>query len=270
MTPLPVAAGLAYRESGSEGAAHVALMVHGFPESSYRWRPVLDALPPIGWRGLAPDLPGFGDSEPDPPSTWERHVEALERFRAELGLERVVLCVDDWGGLIGLRWACDHPEAVAGLVISSTGFFPDGKWHGMARILRSEGEGERFMEALTPALLAASLRQISPAMTDDAIAEYWKCLADRVRRRGALELYRSGDFEKLDPYCGKLAALAVPALVLWGEDDPFAPVAGAQRLGRELPGAKLVVLEGVGHFTTDDAPDRVAAEVTGFLQAAYA
>ena len=49
-----------------------------------------------------------------------------------------------WGGLIGLRWACEHPDAVEALVISSTGFFPDGKWHGMAKALSEPGTGAHF------------------------------------------------------------------------------------------------------------------------------
>src|SRR5437016_6029536 len=100
------------------------------------WRAALDALAGAGWRAVAPDLPGFGDTPPDPPGTWERQVEALERFRLALDIRRTALVVHDWGGLIGLRWACDHPDAVTALVISSTGFFPDGKWHGLAQGLR--------------------------------------------------------------------------------------------------------------------------------------
>ena len=63
---------------------------------------------------MAPDFAGFGDSPPDPPGTWERHIEAVERFRRELGIERCVPVMHDWGGLIGMRWACEHPEAVRG------------------------------------------------------------------------------------------------------------------------------------------------------------
>jgi Alpha/beta hydrolase family len=51
----------------------------------------------------SPDLPGYGDSPPDPPGTYERHVTAVERFRHQVGLDRVVLVVHDTGGLIGLR-----------------------------------------------------------------------------------------------------------------------------------------------------------------------
>src|SRR4051794_28570164 len=128
---MPEAAGLAYRAAGPDDGP-AALLVHGYPESSYMWRGVLPALGEAGWRAVAPDLAGFGDSPADPPGTWERHVESLERLRSELGLERVLLVVHDWGGLIGLRWACDHPGAAGALVLSNTGFFPDGKWHGLA------------------------------------------------------------------------------------------------------------------------------------------
>ena len=61
--------------------------------------------------------------------------------------------IHDWGGLIGLRWACEHPDAVEALVISSTGFFPDGKWHGMAKALREPGTGEQMIGALDRATL---------------------------------------------------------------------------------------------------------------------
>ena len=81
------AAGLAYRDSGVEGAPAV-LLLHGYPESSYMWREVLPALAQAGRRGLAPDLPGFGDSDPDPPGTWERHMEAVDRFATARMAER--------------------------------------------------------------------------------------------------------------------------------------------------------------------------------------
>ena len=259
--------GIAYREAVPAGHSDLvpALCVHGFPETSFMWRYVIAALAESGRRAVAPDLPGFGDSPPDPPGTWERQVEAVERFRLGLGLKRVALVVHDWGGLIGLRWACEHPEAVAALVISNTGFFPDGRWHGMARALRTEGEGERLVAAMTRDGFGQMLAAISRGMDKVVADEYWKTLATEGGRRGILELYRSGDFEKLEPYEGRLAALAVPTFLLWGENDLFAPVAGAHRLEREIPGAKLVVIEGAGHFLYADEPRRSAREVAEFL-----
>jgi haloalkane dehalogenase len=257
---------LHHREAGRPGDPAV-LLVHGYPESSYMWREILPPLAGAGYHALAPDLAGYGDSEAGAGGgEWERHVEALERFRIAQRLERVALVVHDWGGLIGLRWACDHPDAVEALVISDTGFFPDGKWHGLAEAMRSD-QGEALVDVMTAEGFAAMLGGISAIGPDEA-SEYFKAFADEPRRRGMLELYRSGDFEKLAPYEGKLAELDVPTLLLWGSDDPFAPRASAERFEREIPRAELVVIEDTGHFVVDDAPDRYAEEVVRFLRKA--
>jgi pimeloyl-ACP methyl ester carboxylesterase len=254
---------LAFREAGPADGP-VALLVHGFPQSSYMWRDVLPSVAAAGWRGLAPDLAGFGDSPLDPPGTWERQVEALEAFRVAHGVERCALVTHDWGALIGLRWACEHPGAIAGLVISSGGFFPDGKWHGMAKALRTPEVGEQALGGLDRAGFGAVLRASSESFDDAEIDEYWKGLADDAHRRNALELYRSGDFEKLAGY--RLADLGVPTLLVWGEHDEFAPLAGAHRFERELADTELVLIEGAGHFVWDEHPERCGGALRAFLE----
>jgi haloalkane dehalogenase len=255
---------LAFRESGPEDGP-VALLLHGFPESSHMWRGLMPALAAAGWRAVAPDFPGFGDSEPEPPHTWERYVQWVERFRRDLELDSVALVVHDWGGMIGLAWACEHPEAVSAMVISSTGFFPDGRWHGLAEMARTPGEGEQMMEGMTRDGLGALLREQCPAMDEETIDEYWKCFGDERRRRGHLEFWRSMDFDKLAPHDGKLAEMGKPTLILWGETDPFAFVPGAHRFHKEIPDSRLVLVEGGGHFVWEDEPERTAREVVEFL-----
>jgi haloalkane dehalogenase len=259
---------MAHRETPPAGDPQGTLLcVHGWPETSYMWRHVLDAAAEAGWHAVAPDLLGFGDSPTDPPHTWERQVEALWELHGELGLGPVVLAVHDWGGLIGLRWACDHPEVVRAMVISDTGFFADGRWHGLADTLRTEGQGEQLLAGLTPDGFASLMTQASSGIDDAAAAEYFKTFAgDEARRHATLELYRSGDFSKLEPYAGRLEGIDVPTLLLWGADDPFAPLAGAERLAQRLPQARLEVVPGTGHFVYDDAPDVAAAAVVGFLR----
>jgi haloalkane dehalogenase len=260
--------GIAYREAlpdGWDGDGPVALAVHGYPTSSYLWRNVLPAVAAAGYRALAPDLPGFGDSPADLPGTWERQVDNVERFRRAVGVERAALLVHDWGGLIGLRWACHYPDAVAALVITDTGFFPEGRWHGLAKTLQTKGEGEQVVENMNRELFAAGVRSVSPSVPDDAIDEYFKAYGDADRRRNQLDLYRSGDFAKLESYRGRLAALEVPTFVLWGAHDEFAPVAGAHRFGKEIPHSRVEVLEDAGHFLMEDEPGRVAEEIGRFL-----
>ena len=243
----------------------MALLLHGFPNSSYLWRDVLPAVADAGWRAVAPDFAGYGDSELDGSTgTWEEYVADLDAFVDEQGLAPVSLIVHDWGGLIGLRWACEHPEKVRALVISDTGFFPDGKWHGMALAMRS-GAVDAMMEEMDREGFAGLMRQAEPNADASAVEEYFKGFATPERRRAALNLYKSGDFEKLEPYQGQLAAMGVPTLILWGAHDDYAPVAGAYRFKKEIPHAELVVVEDAGHFVMEDEPERVGAELARFV-----
>lgn len=256
---------LAFREAGEPGAP-VALLLHGYPNSSYLFRNLMPAVAEAGWRAVAPDLPGFGDSPLDGrDGTWEEHVEAVEEFVSTQQLGPVALVVHDWGGLIGLRWACEHPESVSAMVLMSTGFFADGKWHGLARAMRKPGELDGLMETMTRDAFADVMRTVQPHAGEDAVEEYWKGFATPEQRRAHLALYRSGDFEKLAPHEGALGKLGVPTLVLWGAHDDYARVAGARRFADEIPGSELVILEDAGHFLMEDDPDRVGAEIKRFL-----
>jgi haloalkane dehalogenase len=188
----------------------------------------------------------------------------VDAFHREQELGEVVLVVHDWGGLIGLRWACEHPDLIRAMVISNTGFFPDGRWHGMADALRTPGQGEELVDGLDRDGFAAMLRVVSPALDDRSVDEYFKAYGSEERRRGQLEMYRSGEFSELEDY--DLASVGAPALILWGEDDPFAPVAGAHRFAKELPDTSLVVVPGAKHFVFDDEPAACSAAVRSFLE----
>lgn len=253
------------RQAGEPGAP-AALLLHGWPGSSHTWRHVLPAVADAGWHAIAPDLPGHGDTPLEPyDGTWEDHVRALDAFVAERLPERFALVAHDWGGLIGLRWAVERPERISALVLSNTGFFADGQWHGIADTLRGPA-GDRALDNLSRTTFSSLVRAISPAIGAETVEEMWKGVADDERRRAVLALYRSGDLPKLAPYEPLLAELRVPALVLWGALDRFAPVSGAHRFVAQLPDARLVVLEEAGHFLHEDAPERVAQEIAGFLR----
>ena len=175
-------------------------------------------------------------------------------------------CVHDWGGLIGLRWACEHPDAVAALVVSNTGFFADGKWHGMARSLRTPGEGEETGPRDDEGGLRADARRRLTRGRRDGRRRVLEDLRDpRTAGRASWTCIARGTSRSWSPTKGSSRALGVPTLILWGENDLFAPVAGAYRFQREIPDAKLVVLEGAGHFVYADEPSRCAREVAGFL-----
>jgi haloalkane dehalogenase len=155
---------------------------------------------------------------------------------------------------------------VSALVISNTGFFADGRWHGMAEAIRGE-QGEQIVAAIDRAGFESLLRSSGP-FADEDIDAYWAPFADGRGRRATLDFYRSMDFAKLAPYEGRLGELGVPTLLIWGADDEFAPLGGARRFERQIPGSRLVAIEGAGHFVFDQEPERCTAEVVAFLEQA--
>jgi haloalkane dehalogenase len=261
--------GLVYREVLPEGepSGPAAVLVHGFPQSSLMWEPAMRALAAAGRRCVAPDLYNLGDSDETAPAGFERDLASLAGLIDALDLGPVALVVHDWGGFIGLAWACEHPNQVEALVISDAGFFADGKWHGMAQAMRSE-QGEELVGALDRDGFAGLLRSSGAEFSEAAIDAYWAPFEHGRGRRATLDFYRSMDFEKLAPYDGKLAALGVPTLLIWGADDEFAPLAAAKRFEREIPGARLIAIEGAGHFVVDHDRDRYTRELVAFLDAA--
>src|SRR5215216_6016561 len=74
----------------------------------------------------------------------------------------------------GLHWACDHPDAVWAVVASDTGFFPDGRWHGLADALRTPGQGEQLVDEMTLEAFTAMLRSISTGIGPEEAREYFK------------------------------------------------------------------------------------------------
>jgi len=257
---------LAYREASPAGTetGDPVLLVHGFPQSSLMWKPLMAALSEAGRWCIAPDLYCLGAS-PDPgPATYERNVEALDELHSELELGRVALIVHDWGGFVGLTWACLHPDLVSALVISDTGFFSDGRWHGMAEAIRGD-QGEALVGALDRDGFAGLLRAEGAGSSDEDVDAYWRPFAEGRGREATLEFYRSMEFSKLAPYEERLRELGVPTLLLWGADDKFAPIGGAHRLRKWIPHAELVALDGAGHFVFDQERGTTTATVVEFM-----
>ncbi len=236
------------------------LLIHGFPQSSRMWEPLMADLASHGRRSLAPDLYCLGDSEDPGPATFERNLEAVGAFHSEMDLEEVALVVHDWGGFVGLAWAVENPELISSLTIADTGFFSDGRWHGMAQALRGE-QGEEIMQQLDREGFAGLMRADGASFTEEAVDAYWRPFAEGRGRDATLEFYRSMDFEKLIPFEDGLAELEVPVLLLWGAEDGFAPLSGAHRFQREIPDSTLVAIDDAGHFVFDEEPGRCSDAV---------
>jgi pimeloyl-ACP methyl ester carboxylesterase len=249
-----------YHSSPYEGDP--VLYLHGAPTSSDDWIPFLDLT-----GGLAPDLPGFGRSGKSGHLDYsiEGHADFLERFLAQVGVERVKLVAHDWGAAGGLRLAQRDPDRLESLVLcDAIPLLDDVEWHRLARTLRRPVLGELVMGATTRWLLDRTLRsgcERPEAWTKARLQTVWDQF-DHGTQRAILRMYRYGDPSRLAAAGAGLEDLDVPALILWGERDPWLPPALAQRYADRLPRAEAEVIEAAGHWPWLDRPElieRVAA-----------
>ncbi len=246
---------IAYQARGEPDRPALVLL-HGYPTSAMLWEPLFPSALASGVRVVAPDLPGFGQSD-----LWRRPADALsyvaflDRFVAALGLTRFHLGVHDWGGPIGLLCACQHPAAVASLFITDTAFFPDFTWE-FGEEMRRPGRGEHLVERLQDwETFARGQRRICPHASEETLRSWHGAFRSLERCHAHLELYRSPNvFVGTE---GKLAALGVPTTVVWGGADTFVPPVWARRFQRDIPHARVHVVEGAGHFLQQDAPQEV-------------
>jgi pimeloyl-ACP methyl ester carboxylesterase len=227
--------------------------------------------PPVGpaIRAVAFDLPDFGETLAPPgfehsaPGYADFIVEALKA----LGISCVHLVLHDFGGPIGLIWAMDNPDALAGIVLIDTGILPGYSWHTLARVWRTPVLGEVFQAISRGRAFTRGLASKEPRGLPREFLKGMSDHYDRRTKRAVLKLYRATD----DPGAGgeELTAIMaprdIPALVIWGEDDAYLPAEYAERQRQAFPSAEVHVLPDSGHWPYADAPDTVERLLVEFL-----
>jgi pimeloyl-ACP methyl ester carboxylesterase len=247
---------------------HPVLLFHGNPSNSGDWRPFLERLEGRR-RAIAPDLLGWGKS--DRPESFEWTMDSLATWIGDLidalGVERFDLVVHDWGS-IALVAAMRRPEAVNRIAImNAVPLSPDYRWHWIARLWRRRGVGE-ILNATTSRFGTRQLlrqavvrKEAIPELTD-LIHEHF----DRGTKRAVLGLYRDADPEKFRPLAEGLGRLTGPALVIWGDADPYLAPRFGDGLAAALGGeARVEHLADAGHWPWLDRPD-VVETVCEFLE----
>jgi pimeloyl-ACP methyl ester carboxylesterase len=241
------------RRAGSDDVPIVYL--HGIPTSSFDW---IEPLALGG--GIAVDLPGFGRSgkRGDLDYTLTGHVTFLERLLDHLAIDRVRLCLHDWGAAVGLSWAMAHPERVERLVVvNGVPLLGGFRWRGPARLIRMPLVGPIAVGAATKPILRRLSRRAS-AGPDPLPAPFIANVAegfDLGTERALLKLLRSASPESLAAAGADLGAIDAPALVLWGAQDPWLPARFGAGYAATLGDATLEVVEDAGHWPWIDRPD---------------
>jgi pimeloyl-ACP methyl ester carboxylesterase len=250
------------------GTGPPVVLVHGTPWSSLTWRHVAPAL--AATRTVyAYDHPGFGRSEMRPGQ--DASLAGLARVLCELldawGLDEPAIVGHDIGGGVVLRAALVHERRFAAIaVLDPVALAPWGS--PFYRLVREHTE---VFEALPPPLHAGLVdAYIRTALTYPLALDVLDALiAPWLTAAGQTALYRQmaqGDERDTEEFRERLGTLDRPVLVVWGEDDPWIPVARGRELAALIPGAELHTIAGAGHLVQEDAPGAVLERLLPFLE----
>jgi pimeloyl-ACP methyl ester carboxylesterase len=236
-----------WREAPTTDGGAPVVYVHGVPTNSDDWLPFLEKT-----GGLAIDLPGFGRS--DKPSNFPYSIAGyagyLDAWLAEAGVDTYRLVVHDWGA-VALALAQRAPERVEHLVVmNAVPLLPGYRWHRVARAWRTPLIGELAMGFTFRRNMARGLRDTTAVEEPppDFVDSIWSHF-DHGTQRAILKLYRSAPPDVLAAEGERLGDVKAPALVVWGDPDPYLPTELAQRYADALGGAARVeIIEGGHHW----------------------
>jgi pimeloyl-ACP methyl ester carboxylesterase len=242
------------------------LYLHGLPTSSFDWLGPLE----LGG-GVAVDLPGFGRSgkRGDLDYSLAGHVAFVDRLLGALGIDRVRLCMHDWGAAVGLAWASAQPERVERVVVIDGVPLMEGfRWRGWARAVSLPVAGPVAVGFATPRMVRRLSRRASAGKGPMA-KPFVESVADGIdigTERALLRLLRSATPASLAAAGAELGSIAAPGLVLWGAQDPWiAPRFGAGYAAK-LGDATFETVEDAGHWPWLDRPElnaRIIAHLAG-------
>ncbi|HEX8646603.1 MAG TPA: alpha/beta hydrolase [Thermoleophilaceae bacterium] len=257
------------QEAGPADAREAVVFMHGHPGSSRDWDALVAANGKFA-RTIAFDMTGYGQSQKA--ANQFQSTEGAARFVGaaldRLGVDRAVLAVHDFGAVWGLEWARSNPDRLLGAVLVNSGVYIDWIPHPQVFVWATPGAGEAEMAgttraSFTEAIQARTPRRLPAAFVDRMYDDY-----DRATRCAALRYYRSG-FENPDrgrEQAEVLRRRSRPALVVWGEDDPYVGVEHAERQRQAFPGARIELIPDSGHWPFVDSAERVRELVVPFLR----
>lgn len=243
-------------ETGGNPSGEPLFMVHG-NFASWRWyEPTLKRLKNTNFRGIAVDLPGFGDSSnPDREITIENYAKELEGFINTFNLDKINLVGHSLGGAVCLRYALNNPDKITRLLLIDSapaeGLITPEEYYP---VLESYKHNRGLLKlALSGMIPSNDPDKMLNKLTDDALLMDPRAFSENAR---ALEKY---------DYLDELAKLEAQVLFLVGEKDTLITEALLKPTADRLPNAEIKVLDHVGHAVNVEDPQRFISILKDFF-----
>jgi pimeloyl-ACP methyl ester carboxylesterase len=257
------------------GRGETVLLIHGLAGNSRTWKDVMPALA-RHYDVVAPDLLGHGESaKPMGDYSLGAHASGLRDLMWALGIQHATIVGHSFGGGVAMQLAYQHPEMCNRLVLVGSG----GLGREVSLLLRlvTLPGIEYLMPVLFPRCVADRGSDVSRAIRDRTgirqprLGEVWRSyasLAGAENRKAFVRTIRT----VIEPTGQSVSALDrihlashLPTLIVWGTDDHVIPVSHAHVAHDAIPGSRLELLDGVGHFPHTEAPDRFVEVLLDFL-----
>ena len=265
-----------YREAGPADGAKL-LLLHGFPSAGHMFRDLMPLLADK-YHLVAPDLPGFGQSDMPPREkfsyTFDNIARVIERFTEVIGFERFAVYAFDYGAPTGFRLAVRHPERITAIISQNGNAYEEGLSEGWTPIKAYWQDASPENRAALRAFLTPQTThwQYTQGVRDPTMVSPDGQNLDNfyLARPGAdeIQLDLFGDYKSnvaLYPsFQDYFRAHKPPLLALWGKNDPFFIPPGAEAFKRDNPGAVVRFLD-TGHFALETHAREIADNIRGFL-----
>ncbi|WP_434442203.1 alpha/beta fold hydrolase [Lentzea sp. E54] len=242
-----------------EGTGEALVLVHGHPFDRSMWRPQVEHFSANGWRVIAADLRGYGESTVVPGTTplgvFANDIAAL---LTHLGVERFVLGGLSMGGQIVMECARTFPERLKGLILADTFAQPET---GQGRRNRHEMADRLLREGMSGYADEVLWKMVAPHNTE--AGEHVEKMMHNAPPAGAAAALR-GRADRPD-YTTTLTTVTVPTLVVVGSGDEYTPVRDAQYMSERVPGSTLVVVDGAAHMPNLERPEVFNEAVAALL-----
>ncbi len=251
---------MAYQDTCDQ---QVLLLIHGFPLDSAMWELQLQDLAEVA-RVIAPDLRGHGRSDSVPgPYSMKLFSDDIAGLLDFLNISQpIVVCGLSMGGYIALDFYRRYPERVAGLILTATRAAADseegkaGRDKAVATV--ESGGTESIVSGMLPKLMAPE------SYEDDELVDFVKEIMEGTSVEGVIgALHAMRDRPDSTP---TLSKIAVPTLIIHGENDQIIPIVEAEAMYRAIEEAEMVVVEQAGHLPNLEQPDVFNDAVIDFLE----